>query len=257
MTSNQVVFDLEKAQGLSVSLGDFNESWKEWRIVEQCWANLQLTWRDRQYDKFEPIFEALTDSYSKASRSCDDCKRFIVGQIEIASKSRENLIGSIDNSKSNPSSSASTVQSFSPPARGNINSHNQSQSSKTRGMVDELNYFKDSFYALVKSTISLTMVGSSMFLSVIAGTNTKDLPLFFKGVEIVMDLIELSNETIGSEISPLPDDSIAKIISNAYDEAEKFSYGSEEIDEFIDIYAKDEIERAKKSRGKRRDPSGN
>jgi hypothetical protein len=257
MASNQIVFDVEKAQVLSISLNDFNESWKEWSVVEKCWANLQLTWRDQQYDKFEPLFEALTDSYSKASQSCDNCKRFILSQIEIAAESRGNLLRSVDDSKSNPSSSsASTDQAL---FKGNIGSSNQHQPSKTGDILDEISHLKDSFYALMKSTVSLTMVGSSMFLSVVAGTNTRNLPLFFRYVEIVMELskglVELSNKTIGSDISPLPDDSIPKIISNAYEEAEESVFGDEDIQEFVDIYAEDTIEKAKKSRRKRRDVS--
>jgi len=95
--AEQTSFELEDAQILLSQLQQFQDTLRqEWSRVLNQWRNLEQTWRDEQYYKFEPLFEKLSSTYNDAEKECEGYLAFITKQIQIAEKRNQSL-GNLDN----------------------------------------------------------------------------------------------------------------------------------------------------------------
>ena len=90
--SRQTSFDLEDAETLLKQLQRFHETIRQdWSKVLSQWANLRSVWHDQQFDKFEPLFEKLTTTYSDSERECEEYIAFMQDQIRIAEDRRAKM----------------------------------------------------------------------------------------------------------------------------------------------------------------------
>ncbi len=88
----QTSFDLEDAKNLLSQLTQFYRTlWQEWSHVSTQWNNLKETWRDEQFNQFEPLFEQLSSTYKDEIEECESYIVFLKQQIEIADKRRVKL----------------------------------------------------------------------------------------------------------------------------------------------------------------------
>jgi len=75
MVGQQSSFDLQDAQKLHQSLLQFKETLTdEWSQVLNQWENLKSVWHDEQFARFEPLFDALKETYCVVE---DDCEGYI------------------------------------------------------------------------------------------------------------------------------------------------------------------------------------
>jgi transposase len=73
---------IEDTQRLLEQLQRFHETiGGDWKSVMSQWQNLQDCWRDRQYDRFEPYFEQLCQTYDLSERQCEEYIRFLEERI--------------------------------------------------------------------------------------------------------------------------------------------------------------------------------
>jgi hypothetical protein len=93
MSEKQTSFSLEEAEILLNSLRSFYVAYQDWNGVENCWNNLQTTWKDQQSEKFASLFEKIKLSHRLAIEEYERYEIFISAQIEIASKQKSLLQG--------------------------------------------------------------------------------------------------------------------------------------------------------------------
>jgi hypothetical protein len=80
--SNIKSINLEDASSLIRQIQRFQEVvGSDWKSVVNQWRNLQDCWRDRQYDRFEPIFEQLCSTYELCERQCEEYTEFLESRI--------------------------------------------------------------------------------------------------------------------------------------------------------------------------------
>ncbi|MBP0013397.1 MAG: hypothetical protein J7545_06255 [Roseofilum sp. SBFL] len=92
MAKQQTSFSSEDAQVLLTELQQFRDTLQqEWSRVLSQWANLKITWRDEQFDQFEPFFEAMAANYRDAEQDCEKYIRFLQEQIKIADERKSKL----------------------------------------------------------------------------------------------------------------------------------------------------------------------
>jgi len=94
-------FDLEDAEALLTQLRRFYETLREeWSSVSNQWGNLKSVWHDVQFDKFEPLFEKLSDTHRESEKECEEYIAFMKEQIQIAQEVRDRLkdkLGAMEN----------------------------------------------------------------------------------------------------------------------------------------------------------------
>lgn len=96
MAKQQTSFSLEDAQVLLTELQQFRDLLQqEWSRVLSQWQSLKGTWRDDQFDKFEPLFEKMAANYQDAEGDCDNYIEFLQEQIRIA-ESRKSKLGGLN-----------------------------------------------------------------------------------------------------------------------------------------------------------------
>lgn len=90
--SKQFSFSSEDAEHLLQELQKLQEILEqEWSQVLNQWSNLKATWQDDQFDRFEPLFEELVNSYKSALFEAEVYTGFLNKQIEHAQKPGLNL----------------------------------------------------------------------------------------------------------------------------------------------------------------------
>jgi len=95
--AEQISFDIEDAKAFLKLLQEFNETLQqEWLQVSSQWSNLQRSWRDDQYYKFEPLFEKLSANYDDAKLECEVYVSWLALQIEVANKHKFNLFKALE-----------------------------------------------------------------------------------------------------------------------------------------------------------------
>ena len=67
---------------------------QDWVNVLNQWRNLRATWRDQQFDRFEPLFARLVRTYIDTNRQCEGYITFLQDQIRIA-EARQVRMGSL------------------------------------------------------------------------------------------------------------------------------------------------------------------
>ena len=93
--ADRVSFEISDAQDLLQQLQQFEETIRhDWSSVLNQWGNLQATWRDQQFDRFEPLFERLAATYNDANRQCEGYIAFLQDQIRIA-EARQARMGAL------------------------------------------------------------------------------------------------------------------------------------------------------------------
>ena len=92
MSKQQTSFSSEDAKFFLSEQQAFREALRqEWSRVLNQWSNLKATWRDEQFDRFEPLFEKFAANYSDAERECEDYIAFVQEQIRIADERKAKL----------------------------------------------------------------------------------------------------------------------------------------------------------------------
>ncbi|NER97315.1 MAG: hypothetical protein F6J86_26295 [Symploca sp. SIO1B1] len=88
----QTSFDTQDAELLLEELKQFHDVLRsEWSSVLNQWSNLQLVWRDEQFDKFAPIFEKLVSVYNDAEQANEKYINFVQQQIDINADKKQKL----------------------------------------------------------------------------------------------------------------------------------------------------------------------
>ncbi|NEP61752.1 MAG: hypothetical protein F6K31_33165 [Symploca sp. SIO2G7] len=88
----QTSFDGQDAELLLRELEQFHDVLRsEWSRVLNQWSNLQLVWRDEQFDKFSPIFEKLVSVYNDAEQANENYINFVQQQIDINADKKQKL----------------------------------------------------------------------------------------------------------------------------------------------------------------------
>ncbi|MCU0549790.1 MAG: hypothetical protein MUC48_10635 [Leptolyngbya sp. Prado105] len=82
----------EDAQALLQQLQNFRDTIAEdWHSVLSQWENLRNLWHDRQYDRFYPFFEQLSQTYSQADKQCEAYIQFLAGRIRASEEAAATL----------------------------------------------------------------------------------------------------------------------------------------------------------------------
>jgi hypothetical protein len=90
-------FERQDAEDLLNQLKQYHETQKQdWSSVINQWKNLESVWLDKQYEKFEPLFDKLSSTYSEAEKDCEKYMAFIQKQIQIIDDNRQKLAGLAD-----------------------------------------------------------------------------------------------------------------------------------------------------------------
>ena len=85
-------FERQDAEDLLNQLKQYHETQRqEWSSVLNQWKNLESVWLDKQYEKFEPLFDKLSSTYSEAEKDCEKYITFIQKQIKIDEQKEEKL----------------------------------------------------------------------------------------------------------------------------------------------------------------------
>lgn len=96
MAGQQTSFVRADAEQLLTELRKFNESLKtEWSRVNNQWQNVDETWRDKQYEKYYPLFRKLEEIYQEAETQCHNYIKFIDKEINIERKDDDLNLSSI------------------------------------------------------------------------------------------------------------------------------------------------------------------
>jgi hypothetical protein len=110
----------------------------------------------------------------------------------------------------------------------------------------------ESIAPFINKTISLATLSVSMFTGLMGSPQfTQAIDIGVKVlrssmkiiVKVYPNLIDLNNQTLGSDWSTLPDESIFKIIADISEKNDKFHFGDEDIAELINWYASNEEEK--------------
>lgn len=92
MVGQQSSFELQDAQKLHQSLLQFKETLTdEWSQVLNQWENLKSVWHDEQFARFEPLFDALKETYRLAEDDCEGYTSFIDKQIQTVQAKNSRL----------------------------------------------------------------------------------------------------------------------------------------------------------------------
>jgi hypothetical protein len=90
--AKQTSSSLEDMAALLSQLQNFRESNQaEWNQVLNQWSNLEATWRDKQYDVFEPLFDDLKATYREVANDCDRYNTFMQEQITVLENQQARL----------------------------------------------------------------------------------------------------------------------------------------------------------------------
>lgn len=82
-----VGISLEDTQALLQQLRRFQENiGRDWKSVIDKWQNLEHCWQDRQYDRFEPFFEQLSQTYNQCEQKCEEYAQFLEKLIPITAQ---------------------------------------------------------------------------------------------------------------------------------------------------------------------------
>jgi hypothetical protein len=116
--------------------------------------------------------------------------------------------------------------------------------------VDEI---EKSARILLKDLMMLILMGGSTILPCITNSNVINFvnhtaKIVFEVVDNTKKLVELSNQTIGADWSPLPNNSVLKGIAEEFEDKNKLHFGTEEVAELADEYANSEEEKSRKRR---------
>ncbi|MDJ0648106.1 MAG: hypothetical protein QNJ60_05310 [Xenococcaceae cyanobacterium MO_188.B19] len=85
-------FERQDAEDLLNQLKQYHETQRqEWSSVLNQWKNLESVWLDKQYEKFEPLFDKLSSTYSEAEKDCEKYMDFIQKQIQIDDQRKQKL----------------------------------------------------------------------------------------------------------------------------------------------------------------------
>ena len=92
MANTQKGFQKEDAEDLLHQLKEYYETQRdEWSKVLNQWKSLESTWQDKQYQKFEPLFEKLSFAYSEAEKDCEKYIAFIQRRIKVEEQKEDKL----------------------------------------------------------------------------------------------------------------------------------------------------------------------
>jgi|GEM_PF-5842398 len=82
-----VGISLEDTQALLQQLRRFQENiGRDWKSVIDKWQNLEHCWQDRQYDRFEPFFEQLSQTYNQCEQKCEEYAQFLEKLIPVTAQ---------------------------------------------------------------------------------------------------------------------------------------------------------------------------
>jgi hypothetical protein len=94
--SGQISFETDNAKELLNELQKFEDAVSsDWRQVLNRWSSLKSVWKDQQFDKFEPLFENLSNTYTQVEQECEEYIDFLKHQIDIA-ETRKSKMGALD-----------------------------------------------------------------------------------------------------------------------------------------------------------------
>ncbi|MGI0480417.1 hypothetical protein ACN4EE_06470 [Geminocystis sp. CENA526] len=90
--SEQTRFNKQDAEALLRQLQKFNDILNyEWLIVLKKWEKLEVSWRDKQFEQFEPLFNDFKANYRNAENNSDEFINFIKEQITISEERQQVL----------------------------------------------------------------------------------------------------------------------------------------------------------------------
>ncbi|MCU0549791.1 MAG: hypothetical protein MUC48_10640 [Leptolyngbya sp. Prado105] len=82
----------EDTQSLLQQLRQFQETiGGDWKSVLSQWENLRDCWQDRQYDRFEPFFEQLCETYNQCEQQCEEYTQFLSDRIQTSEDAAQTL----------------------------------------------------------------------------------------------------------------------------------------------------------------------
>ncbi len=85
-------FSTEDAEDLLQQLQQFKDVLNdEWSRVLNQWSNLKSVWHDRQFDRFEPIFEEFISNYRETEEENEKYIRLIQEEIKISEERLRNF----------------------------------------------------------------------------------------------------------------------------------------------------------------------
>jgi hypothetical protein len=85
-------FEIEDAENLKLYLQKIRETLTtEWLTVTSAWQNLQVSWDDKQRDKFDDYFQQLTSNFQTIDQASEKHIQQLFEQIQIAQKRNEKL----------------------------------------------------------------------------------------------------------------------------------------------------------------------
>jgi hypothetical protein len=86
-TSKSIIvgISVEDTQTLLQQLQCFQETiGSDWRSLINQWQNLQNCWQDCQYERFEPFFEQLSNTYDQCKQQCEEYTQFLEERIRAS-----------------------------------------------------------------------------------------------------------------------------------------------------------------------------
>jgi hypothetical protein len=86
-TSKSVIVGIssEDTQALLLQLQRFQGTiGNDWKSLISQWQNLQNCWQDYQYERFEPFFEQLSNTYGQCKQQCEEYNQFLEERIHAS-----------------------------------------------------------------------------------------------------------------------------------------------------------------------------
>ena len=91
-SGQQTGFNIDEAKVYLAQLQKMSDVLKaNWSGVHHQWSNLKTCWRDRQYQKFSPIYEKLNAAHSTHLKSIERHILVLKEQIQIAEERANEL----------------------------------------------------------------------------------------------------------------------------------------------------------------------
>jgi hypothetical protein len=265
-----IQFNSDHAIQLRNSIASFQTIYREeWLDLIQDLQNLQQVWNDTHRFDFDQDFQNLASIHYQIEQELQKQVQEVDRTIEVIGKMKESL-PNLDTSISEGMNSRTQTR---PATFSNKNGSNQSQvtdsqESNSKLTEKDIQDWQKTWTDVSKSvtpffnkmcalsTMSLSLFLGAMNSSPVAQVMKLSKQGLTSGIEFIVgdfqSVIDLNNETLGSEWSNLPDESIFKVISKITEDADNLHFGDEVIADIIGDFA-DQDEENKKRRRREQD----
>jgi hypothetical protein len=254
-----IQFNSDHAIQLRNSIASFQLIYSE-ELVDliQKLQNLQQVWNDTHRLDFEQDFPNLTSTHQQIDQYLQHHLQEIDRVTNVVEKLNEKLInfdslveGTVDSQPqgipttvSNKDGFTNSKEPYSKVTEQDVQNWQKSWVELSQGVTPFLNKI------CAASTLSLSLFGGIISSAPVNQVIKLSKNNLISAVEFIVgdfqNLVDLNTETLGSDWSSLPDESIPKVSSKITEDAEKLHFGNDKVADCIGEYADDEEEKRKR-----------